>query len=416
MKSELERFYEENLACPETHEALAFADGGIVTPSGRTYSFENQIPCFLDSTELTEHQNSEIEWHKRHIKEILNNEDPDISAERPFEWPERNWKWSEKWLNSNTVKSDTKIVCIGGAFADDLPHVRSCCKFNIDHLAHEYVKLSSRIFEANTHHIACVSEKMPFRDNYADFVYSHNSLDHVCNPIQTLKEIHRILNPQGKFLLTVYYTSNIINEHESTSIDDEFVTKCIEPLFAAEHKVINSGTPGEISMVCSKKPNGDILFKQEEVSAIGQILSYFHSALYFEKRNRIEEAAQNHACVLRIKPVLRTDLIRILYSLARFYGITDHIRFNALKQIFEKLFGTNGNVNEIFEKTIVDYNIQLNDNIISDDLSNYVRILNDPGRIEGKQILRYLVKLGDAYLDKRFTANVHKIAAEIIIT
>lgn len=414
MDSDIERFYKENLVCPETHEALIFANGCFATESGRTYSFENQIPCFLDSTELTESQMSELESANRFIRGILNNTNPDYSAERPFDQPEFCWKWAEKWLNFDTVKSDTKIVCIGGAFADDLPHVNSCYKFNIDHLAHEYVKLLPEILQANTHHIACISEKMPFRDNYADFVYSRNSLDHVCNPVQTLKEIHRILKPQGKFLLSVYYASNIINEHESTSIDDEFVTKCIEPLFSVEHSFITSGSPGWLTMACQKKAGGDMLLTQQEVSAVGKILSYFHSALYFDKRARAAEAAQNYSYVLKIPPVFRTDLVRMLYSLIRLYGITDHVRFNALKQVFEGLFGTNGNFNKIFEKTIVDYNIQLGNDIISNDLSSCARILNDPGRIEGKQILQYLAKLGDGYLDKPLAANVRRLVAETI--
>jgi len=414
MESELERFYEENLVCPDTHEALTFTDGGIVTPSGKTYSLENQIPCFLDSTVLTEHQRSELDSAKTYIEAILNNADPNYSIERPFEQPQFCWKWSEKWLNSDTVKSDTKIVCIGGAFADDLPHVRSCYKFNIEHLAHEYVKLSSKILEVNTHHIACVSEKMPFRNNYADFVYSRNSLDHVCNPIQTVKEIHRILKPQEKFLLKVYYDSGVVNEHESTSINDEFITKCIEPLFATQHKVITSQKNREILMVCQKKPGRDISFTQQEVNAVGKILSYFHTALYFDNRGRVTEAAQNYACVLRILPVFKTDFVRMLYSLVRLYGITDHVRFNALKQVFVRLFGMNGNSYEIFEKTIVDYNIQLNNNIINNDLTNYVRILDDPCRIEGKQILRLLAKLGDAYLNKTHAATVNRIVADVI--
>ncbi len=411
MKSQLEHFYEENLVCPQTHEALTFSNGSFVTPGGKTFNFENQVPCFLDSKVLTEHQKSELDSAKGYIEAILNNADPHYSIEKPFAQPEFCWKWCEKWLNPDTGTSDKRIVCIGGAFADDLPQVKSCYKFNIDHLAHEYVKLSSKILEANTHHIACVSEKMPFSDNYADFVYSRNSLDHVCNPVQTLKEIHRILKPQGKFLLRVYYDSNIINEHESTSIDDEFVNRCIEPLFAIEYKSITSHKNKEILLVGQKKAEGNIQFTDQEITAVGQMLSFFHPALYFDKRGDFPEAAKNYAAVLKTQPVFKTDLARMFYSLVRFYGITDHFRFNALDQIFKTLFGANSNSYKVFEKTITDFNIQPNNDIIGYNLSNCIRALDEPGFMEGKQILRFFAKLGDAYLDKTSAKNVHKITA-----
>ena len=415
IKSELQHFYEKNLVCPYTNEALTFDQDIIVTASGKKYSFKNQIPCFLNSLSLTNHQSSELEWHRKHITEILNSQDPNISAERLFEWPESNWKWTEKWLNSNTVKPDTKIVCIGGAFADDVPHVHSNYKFNVDHLAHEYVKLTNKILEANTHYIACVSEKMPFCDNYADFVYSRNSLDHVSNPIQTLQEIYRILKPGGKFLLAVYYSSNIINRHESTSVDDEFIISCINPLFATEHSFISSAEGGELFMVCQKKADGVIPFTQEQVKTVGEMLSCFHSALYCEETNKVMLAAQNYVGVLGIEPVLRTDFMRVMYSLIRLYGITDHVRFNTLKQLFEKVFGLSNSFSSIFERTIVDYDIQLSENLISNDVSYCVKILDDPARIEGKKILQYFVKLAEGYLNKPDVERIRQLISESVM-
>ena len=118
--------------------------------------------------------------------------------------------------------------------------------------------------------------------------------------------------------------------------------------------------------------------------------------------------------LLKVKPVFRTDLLRVLYSLIHLYGITDHTRFNALKQVIETLFSADSTFKEIFEETIEDYHIQLRSNIISNDLSSYVRILNDSGHIEGKQILQYLAELGDAYLDSTLAANIRRQVAEAI--
>ena len=86
---------------------------------------------------------------------------------------------------------------------NDLPHVTSNFKFNVDHLAHEYVKLSKKMAEEQVtegaiKHVASTSESLPFRDNYADIIYSHNSLDHVNNPLKTMLEINRVLKPKRK--------------------------------------------------------------------------------------------------------------------------------------------------------------------------------------------------------------------------
>jgi len=58
----------------------------------------------------------------------------------------------------------------------------------------------------------------------------------------------------------------------------------------------------------------------------------------------------------------------------------------------------------------------MNDAVIGNEFSNYARALDDPGRIEGKQTLKYLTAFGDAYLDEASAANARKIAADIIIT
>lgn len=420
VKSGLEKFYEENLVCPESIEELTFANQTITTSSGRTYRFENSIPCFLSSSVLTEHQKSELESTKVSIQGIMNNSNPHYSPEKPFIQPKICWDWSGKWLNSKTVHSNTKIVCIGGSFADDLPHVHSDYKFNIDHLANEYCKLLPEILKANTHYIACTAEKMPFRNNYADFVYVRNSLDHVCNPVQTLKEIYRILKPDGKLLIGVYFNSTFINEHESTVIDDEFIDKCIKPIFEIEHRVIygapqkqeifGSEKAGFIHLVCRKLPHSDLSFTQEQIQAIGNILSNFHSALYCEARDEFELAKDKYGHLLKIQPVLTTDIWRMIYSLIRFFGMTDPRKFNDLKQVIVNLLGHDLFWEKVLNKTAQDYAAAISSDPIKDDLANCMKILDAPGIIEGWRILWYLAmaahKIGRVSVAERVAAAV----------
>ena len=120
-----------------------------------------------------------------------------------------------------------------------MAHVASNFKFNVDHLAHEYVKLSKEMAEKQDtegaiKHVASTSEYLPFRDNYADLVFSRNSLDHVNNPLKTMLEINRVLKQQGRFFLSVYYNSNFIDCCETTIIDDDFVRNHLNNIFNVE--------------------------------------------------------------------------------------------------------------------------------------------------------------------------------------
>ncbi|MBN1870932.1 MAG: class I SAM-dependent methyltransferase [Candidatus Omnitrophica bacterium] len=74
-------------------------------------------------------------------------------------------------------------------------------RVGLDPLAKEYLKLG-----ADKHamtYIDAPSEQIPFSDQHFDIVCSFNSLDHVFDVHQTLKEIKRIVKPGGYFLLIV---------------------------------------------------------------------------------------------------------------------------------------------------------------------------------------------------------------------
>lgn len=45
----------------------------------------------------------------------------------------------------------------------------------------------------------------PFEDNSFDLVYGHNSLEHLDNIVAVMNEMHRILRPNGRVVLTVPY-------------------------------------------------------------------------------------------------------------------------------------------------------------------------------------------------------------------
>ena len=72
-------------------------------------------------------------------------------------------------------------------------------RIGLDPLADEYLKLG-----ADKHKMMYVNapaEKIPFDEGYFDIVSSFNSLDHVDDIGNTIKEIKRVLKPKGLFLL-----------------------------------------------------------------------------------------------------------------------------------------------------------------------------------------------------------------------
>lgn len=52
-------------------------------------------------------------------------------------------------------------------------------------------------------YVCAPSERIPFPNDYFDFVTCFNCLDHVDNPAKSLSEITRVLKPRGTFLLIV---------------------------------------------------------------------------------------------------------------------------------------------------------------------------------------------------------------------
>ncbi len=74
-------------------------------------------------------------------------------------------------------------------------------RIGLDPLAKEYLRLGARNHQME--YINAPSEAIPLMDSECDAVFSFNSLDHVEDVHQTLKEIKRVTRPGGIFLLLV---------------------------------------------------------------------------------------------------------------------------------------------------------------------------------------------------------------------
>lgn len=74
-------------------------------------------------------------------------------------------------------------------------------RIGLDPLAKEYLRLGADRHKME--YIDSPAEKIPLTDAECDVVFSFNSLDHVEDVDQTLREIKRVVRPGGLFLLLV---------------------------------------------------------------------------------------------------------------------------------------------------------------------------------------------------------------------
>ena len=104
-------------------------------------------------------------------------------------------------------------------------------RIGLDPLAKEYLELGAKHHQME--YCDAPSEKIPLKSGEWDAVFSFNSLDHVQNIHQTIKEIKRITRPNGIFLLLVE-----VNHHptdcEPHQLTPDGIVSSFEPEFTCE--------------------------------------------------------------------------------------------------------------------------------------------------------------------------------------
>jgi predicted SAM-dependent methyltransferase len=92
-------------------------------------------------------------------------------------------------------------------------------------------------------------ERLPFKDNSVDIIFSYHALEHVENYLFALGEIHRVLRHGGWFLLGVPYVTlteyNLVNPYHKQNFSEHSFD------FFDERKLLGSAAE-----------EGDILFKK----------------------------------------------------------------------------------------------------------------------------------------------------------
>jgi len=107
----------------------------------------------------------------------------------------------QEWLRDKTV------VTIGCGCTGDLSVWPVAVKIAVDPLLSVYQKLGILINDAPatspTLYLSIGIENLPLLDECADLVLCRNALDHMLHPQEALKQIERILKPNGAFFLSV---------------------------------------------------------------------------------------------------------------------------------------------------------------------------------------------------------------------
>lgn len=84
-------------------------------------------------------------------------------------------------------------------------------RVGLDPLVNEYYKLNGGTLEHKMTYVKAKSEDMPFPDEYFDYVFSMNSLDHVDDLDLTISEIKRVCKINGIFSCLVNANHNPTN-------------------------------------------------------------------------------------------------------------------------------------------------------------------------------------------------------------
>jgi len=96
---------------------------------------------------------------------------------------------------------DSVVLDVGCGISTFLNHIEAKEKYGVDPLAKKYKMLFKYSDDVKIEE--GTGEDLPFPEESFDVVICSNVLDHTVNPSKTIDEIHRVLKPEGKLVLTL---------------------------------------------------------------------------------------------------------------------------------------------------------------------------------------------------------------------
>lgn len=151
------------------------------------------IPFMLQRIFTKRKQAAELKFQREWVREFQNNKD----LVREY-WC--RYRHLEEIISICDFKESSRILDVGCGISSVL-HFIPGDRYGIDPLAEEYRNLYQ--YPEELHIQKADAERLPFAEGFFDVVFCSNVLDHITSPVESIKEIHRVLRRDGVFVLTV---------------------------------------------------------------------------------------------------------------------------------------------------------------------------------------------------------------------
>jgi len=181
--------FEDILICPKTGEKLYLEEGQLVSPSGNTYPIVDGIPILIDDSQSLFKQADFVSAKKTFfsnnpLKRAIFHLIPTLGLNYASK---RNLKKAEALLSGSGQKP--RILTVGGSIeGEGAKEFLNSSKFEV---------IDTDVTFGPRTKIICDGHSLPFADASVDMVIIQAVLEHVLDPVQCVKEIHRVLKPDG---------------------------------------------------------------------------------------------------------------------------------------------------------------------------------------------------------------------------
>jgi ubiquinone/menaquinone biosynthesis C-methylase UbiE len=270
------------------------------------------IPVDLDTTQFTQRQLREIEYHREHAKEYQR------LLKRPFSYdvlvsPQRRW-WNPYWEMFGYLRQcdlkDKNLLVVGCGFGED---ALRCAKLGARVHAFDLSSDSLRIATAlakreglDIEFRRMPAEKLVYEDNYFDFIVARDILHHVDIP-QSMAEIVRVAKPGATFVVDEIYSHSLTDSIRRSKLVEKI-------LYPALQKFVYAGNRPYITVDERKLSERDIRLITASVSnlAFKKYFNFIVTRLIPDEYEPINKLDRMLMAVLH--PIARFLAGRILFA------------------------------------------------------------------------------------------------------
>jgi len=183
--------FEDILICPKTGETLVQSGEYFISTSGFSYPIVNGIPILIDDSQSLFKQADFVSSKKTFfsnnpLKRAIFNLIPTLGLNYASK---RNLKKAEALLSLPEAKVKPRILTVGGSIeGEGAKEFLNSSKFEV---------IDTDVTFGPRTKVICDGHSLPFADASVDMVIIQAVLEHVLDPVQCVKEIHRVLKPEG---------------------------------------------------------------------------------------------------------------------------------------------------------------------------------------------------------------------------